>query len=363
MDIEAFEWNVLPEMLVNAKDLLPDQIGFELHKSPVAGGMALGWKKARTVWEIALFGELMFRAGYLPIHRRDNVFGEIGEATEFLIAKVGSSPHINADTPVYDVSTLIATQPPTLPTYIPLWWAATLPTRASCADHYGQLDARQWSRGGNMDQDYIMIFVLTLECGEKRMAEIDSRIKKLDFNFMVIEAVDGFRISKTMVPVWPCTSLQVPSAFQSWYLSNMKAFEAFLTLKAQLPPVSPTEWLLVVEDSILLPSNFTEELQMAASTLPEATVIFMGRDAHRAKPNVPRFSCCQSIALYHESVVHLLVREMDYHIPKSYANKAAQSGLSCTQSGFMAALLEYLNVTVATHQIYASSMSEERLEK
>lgn len=88
IDVEGFEWNIFPGMLSAAQaHLLPLQIGFEIHQHALASG--LGWRRnGKTIEEIALFGEMLFRAGYLVLHRRDNLYGVYGEACEFLIAKV-----------------------------------------------------------------------------------------------------------------------------------------------------------------------------------------------------------------------------------------------------------------------------------
>lgn len=86
MDVEGFEWNVLPDMMGSVGEL-PEQIGFEIHYHRLMDH--LGWSHAyKTQAEIAMFGEMLFRAGYVPIHRRDNKYGVPGEATEYLMARV-----------------------------------------------------------------------------------------------------------------------------------------------------------------------------------------------------------------------------------------------------------------------------------
>merc|ERR1712178_469463 len=73
VDVEGFEWNAFPEMFNSAGEL-PEQIGFELHFHKIMD--SLGWKHTyKTPIEIAIFGEIMYRAGYVAIHRRDNTYG------------------------------------------------------------------------------------------------------------------------------------------------------------------------------------------------------------------------------------------------------------------------------------------------
>merc|ERR1719174_2612755 len=87
IDAEGFEWNIFPPIM-EAGTQLPEQIGFEIHYHNLAGP-SLGWThNYKTQAEIVILGEIMFQAGYLPIHRRDNMWGVRGEATEYLMARV-----------------------------------------------------------------------------------------------------------------------------------------------------------------------------------------------------------------------------------------------------------------------------------
>merc|ERR1712129_281871 len=86
MDVEGFEWSIIPGMLAAARPL-PLQIGFELHQHARAS-TGFGWKRIRKpIEDMALFGEMLYRAGYLVLHRRDNNHGDESEAAEFLIAR------------------------------------------------------------------------------------------------------------------------------------------------------------------------------------------------------------------------------------------------------------------------------------
>jgi len=87
MDVEGFEWNVFPDMLL-AGIMLPEQIGFEIHHSKLMP--QLGWVQegGKNEAEIAIFGDIWYRSGYLIFHRRDNAYGVAGEATEYLMVKV-----------------------------------------------------------------------------------------------------------------------------------------------------------------------------------------------------------------------------------------------------------------------------------
>lgn len=87
IDVEGFEWNVFPEVFSTSRSLLPDQIGFEIHYHRLASGLGW-WKDMKNPADIALFGEIFYQAGYVPIDRRDNRHGVPGEATEYLMAKV-----------------------------------------------------------------------------------------------------------------------------------------------------------------------------------------------------------------------------------------------------------------------------------
>jgi len=92
MDIEGFEWNVMPDLL-QAGSRLPQQIGFEIHYHRLME--ELDWMRDyKHPAEIAVFGEMWYSAGYLPFHRRDNQYGTEGEATEYLMVKVDNPRHL-----------------------------------------------------------------------------------------------------------------------------------------------------------------------------------------------------------------------------------------------------------------------------
>jgi len=87
IDVEGFEWNVFPAIFSTDSSLLPDQIGFEIHYHKLM--QQLTWvRNMKEPAEIAIFGEMFYQAGYVPIDRRDNIYGAPGEATEYLMAKV-----------------------------------------------------------------------------------------------------------------------------------------------------------------------------------------------------------------------------------------------------------------------------------
>lgn len=85
MDIEGYEWDVLTALFRNAKsDLLPDQIALELHYKTQ---MDLPWRgRYKSAGEIALFGQMLFEAGYFIIDRHDNP--ACHHCSEILIARL-----------------------------------------------------------------------------------------------------------------------------------------------------------------------------------------------------------------------------------------------------------------------------------
>ena len=69
MDIEGFEWSLLPAML--ASQLAPTQIAVELHlQTPMQQLPWFGRYKAPA--EILALGAMLNRAGYVVAHRQDN---------------------------------------------------------------------------------------------------------------------------------------------------------------------------------------------------------------------------------------------------------------------------------------------------
>lgn len=102
IDIEGFEWMVIPNMIddheMNA--LLPDQIAFELHYITwVAGskvGALLSWgargkTPGKTAAEVGLFMDHLWKYGkYFLVNRADNL--KCGSCSELLIARPTQDP-------------------------------------------------------------------------------------------------------------------------------------------------------------------------------------------------------------------------------------------------------------------------------
>ena len=90
MDIEGWEWDVLPAV-INSNSPIPQQIGFELHCNPI---QHISWsKRFKTAAEVALLMELMWHyGGYHLIDRRDNHF--CGSCSEVLMANLGHGSHV-----------------------------------------------------------------------------------------------------------------------------------------------------------------------------------------------------------------------------------------------------------------------------
>lgn len=86
MDIEGFEWGILEDLVVDGSDnLLPQQIALEMHY--MTQMTALSWHgRLRSAGEIALFGDMMYRAGYNIIDRRDN--SACRSCTEILLSRL-----------------------------------------------------------------------------------------------------------------------------------------------------------------------------------------------------------------------------------------------------------------------------------
>jgi hypothetical protein len=84
MDIEGFEWTVIPAIL--REDVhLPHSFSFELHYETYVE--ALPWKgRQRTDAEIGLFMELLRDLGYLLVDRHDNA--QCGCCSELVVAKL-----------------------------------------------------------------------------------------------------------------------------------------------------------------------------------------------------------------------------------------------------------------------------------
>jgi hypothetical protein len=86
MDVEGFEWEILPLLSQKEESLAPLQVALELHyiswvKTPWYG-------RDRSPGEIlALFNHLFFAGGYVLTDRRDNI--ECLHCTEILLTKVG----------------------------------------------------------------------------------------------------------------------------------------------------------------------------------------------------------------------------------------------------------------------------------
>ena len=80
MDIEGWEWSVLPALLNTGKNgsikhsNLPEQMSFELHYVTNKAGKGLSWyNRMKTPGEIAIFMDWLYRiGGYMLIDRRDN---------------------------------------------------------------------------------------------------------------------------------------------------------------------------------------------------------------------------------------------------------------------------------------------------
>lgn len=91
MDIEGWEWDVLPSIIKSEyNSLLPDQISFELHyvtNPRQSGAHALNWHtRYKTAGEVALLAEFLWRHGnYYLLNRDDNTV--CGSCTELLIAR------------------------------------------------------------------------------------------------------------------------------------------------------------------------------------------------------------------------------------------------------------------------------------
>lgn len=84
MDIEGFEWEVIPAILQNGA-FLPNMIAFELHFVTQMNG--LSWfGRLKTAPEIYLFMHSIRKLGYALIDRRDNALCK--HCTELLIYKV-----------------------------------------------------------------------------------------------------------------------------------------------------------------------------------------------------------------------------------------------------------------------------------
>jgi hypothetical protein len=89
MDIEGFEWSVIPSMLSDSS-ILPDQIAFELHFSTYRD-LSLGWaKRSKSAEEIAVFIDQLYRLGrYFVVDRNDNP--HCSHCSELLVAR---DPHL-----------------------------------------------------------------------------------------------------------------------------------------------------------------------------------------------------------------------------------------------------------------------------
>jgi hypothetical protein len=84
MDIEGFEWTVIPAV-IKSNVLVPESFSFELHFFTHIPEIA--WcGRGRTPPEIGLFMEFLFNFGYVLVDRHDNPF--CPHCTEIVIAKL-----------------------------------------------------------------------------------------------------------------------------------------------------------------------------------------------------------------------------------------------------------------------------------
>jgi len=80
MDIEGFEWVVLPNIIQSAakhlsetgEDIFPSQIAFELHYLSQFGELAWSGRDKSAGEILAFFNYLFYTGGYLVSDRRDN---------------------------------------------------------------------------------------------------------------------------------------------------------------------------------------------------------------------------------------------------------------------------------------------------
>ena len=84
LDIEGYEWDILPE-IVRAPTLLPESISVELHYQTQ---MSLPWYgRFRTPDEIGAWMDYMFtRGGYVLVDRQDNMF--CAHCSEIVVARI-----------------------------------------------------------------------------------------------------------------------------------------------------------------------------------------------------------------------------------------------------------------------------------
>lgn len=84
MDIEGFEWTVIPA-IIKANVMVPESFSFELHYDTSI--MDVPWKgRKRTSAEIGLFMELLYSLGYALVDRHDNA--KCNSCSEIVTAKI-----------------------------------------------------------------------------------------------------------------------------------------------------------------------------------------------------------------------------------------------------------------------------------
>ena len=96
MDIEGWEWEVLPSLLRTgvSRDIMPRQIAFELHVStyPLAAKIApTSFWRTKTPGEVAAFMAELFAYNYVLIDRRDNA--ACPHCTEIVLADICAREH------------------------------------------------------------------------------------------------------------------------------------------------------------------------------------------------------------------------------------------------------------------------------
>lgn len=86
MDIEGFEWTMIPAIIKSGK-FVPESFSFELHYKTNKMFKSLPWAtRLRTDPEIGMFMELLYSLGYVLVDRHDNEL--CGHCSEIVVSKL-----------------------------------------------------------------------------------------------------------------------------------------------------------------------------------------------------------------------------------------------------------------------------------